>query len=497
MSAMTKLEDLQALRKAIELGGGAEAIKKQQQAGKMTARERLANLFDEGSFIEVGAFVKQRPTELDSQGVDAAAEGVVTGYGAVDGRLTYAYAQDATVIGGALGEMQAAKIVKIIGMAVKMGAPVVGILDSNGARLAEGVDALEGYANIAEAVAQASGVIPQIAMVAGLCAGGNALIAANSDFVVMTEKAEMFLTAPVVLKAALGQDSTGVGTAKANAENGNAHVVAADDAQAIAAVKQLLLYMPSNNLEISPILENGDDINRIAPELNGMVTDDSCNMAGIITSVVDAGSFVELQKDFGTNVITGLARMNGDTVAVVANNGVLCAKCANKAARFIKVCDSFNIPVLTLTDLAGYAMSVEEEGAGSLRAVANLMGTYASATTAKVNVIVHKAVGSAYGVMTAGSDVTYAWPTAEVGVMDAPAAVTILCDEQIKNGADKAELIEKYKNVVAAPYEAAKRGYIDDVIEPDSTRPRVIAALLMLQSKRVNGPAKKHSNMPL
>ncbi|MGI6030598.1 MAG: acyl-CoA carboxylase subunit beta [Eubacteriales bacterium] len=496
MSAKMKLDDLQALRSAIEMGGGADEIKKQQQAGKMTARERLAALFDEGSFIEVGAFVKQRPTELD-QAVEVSAEGVVTGYGAIDGRLCYAYAQDATVIGGALGEMHAAKITKIIDMAVKMGAPVVAVLDSNGARLAEGVDALQGYANIAAATAVASGVVPQIAVVAGLCAGGSAMIAANNDFVIMTEKAEMFLSAPVVLKAALGQDSTGVGTAQANAASGNVHLVAADDAQAIAMAKQLLLYLPSNNLEMAPVMENGDDINRMIPELNEMVTDEDTNMEAIITRVVDAGTYVELQKDYGTNVITAFARMNGDAVGIVANKGVMCSACAKKAARFVSVCDSYNIPVVTFTDLAGYAMSVEEENAGNVRAMGQLMGAYAAATCAKVNVIVKKAIGSAYAVMTAGSDVVMAWPTAEVGVMEAAAAVTILDNEKIKEGADKAALIEEYKNVLAAPYEAAKRGYIDDVIEPDSTRPRVIASLLMLQSKRVNLPSKKHTNLPL
>lgn len=497
MSAKMKLDDLQALRSAIEMGGGADEIKKQQQAGKMTARERLAALFDEGSFIEVGAFVKQRPTELDGAGVDANAEGVVTGYGAIDGRLCYAYAQDATVIGGALGEMHAAKIVKIIDMAVKMGAPVVAILDSNGARLAEGVDALQGYANIAAATSLASGVVPQVAVVAGLCAGGNAMIAANNDFVIMTEKAEMFLTAPVVLKAALGQDSTGVGTAAANAESGNVHLVAADDAQAIAMAKQLLLYLPSNNLEMAPVLETGDDINRMIPELNDIVSDAETNMEAIVTRVVDAGSYLEISKAHGTHVITALARLNGDAVGIVANTGVMCSECAKKVARFVGVCDSFNIPVVTFTDLAGFAMSVAEEKNGNVRAMAQLMGAYAAATCPKVNVIVKKAIGSAYAVMTTGSDVVMAWPTAEVGVMEASAAVTILDNDKIKEGADKAALIEEYKNVLAAPYEAAKRGYIDDVIEPDSTRPRVIASLLMLQSKRVNLPSKKHANLPL
>lgn len=500
MGAENKLADLQERRNEI-LHGGAQAAQKQQQSGKMTARERLAALFDEGSFMEIGAFVKQRPTELDMAKADVSAEGVVTGYGTVDGRLCYAYAQDATAMGGAMSEMHSAKIVKLIDLAVKTGAPVVAVLDSNGARLAEGVDALQGYAKIAAATSQASGVVPQIAVVAGLCSGGSAMIAANHDFVIMTEKAEMFLTAPVVLKAALGEDISQVGTAQANSKNGNVHLVAQDDGQAIATAKLLLSYLPDNNLGLAPVMETGEEINRLAPELNDVVNDSTANMRTILATVVDAGSLLELQPDYGTNIITAFARMNGDSVAIVANQGEICSKAAAKAARFLSVCDSFNIPVVTFTDAAGFVQSAAEEMCGNIRSVARLMNAYVSITCPKINVIVRKAYGSAYATMGCGSDMVFAWPTAEIGMMAPDAMATILYEDEIKQAEDpqakRAELADYYQNVVAAPYEAAKRGYVDDVIEPATTRPQIIAALLMLQTKRVGAPAKKHTTMPL
>ncbi len=499
MNAEKKLSELKKRQNEI-VQGNADLIAKQQKDGKLTARDRLANLFDEGTFIEIGAFVNQRPTEFGAA-VDAKAEGVVTGYGAVDGRLTYAYAQDVTVLGGAISEMHSAKIVKIIDMAIKMGAPVVSLLESNGARLLEGVDSLAGYGKIAAVMAKASGVIPQIAVVCGLCSGGNALVAATADFVVMTKKAELFLNAPIVIKNAIGDKADDIGTAKASAENGNAHFVVEDDSAAIACAKELLFFLPSNNLEISPVVETSDDINRFNDELNNVVTDENTNIRTIITTIVDDGAFCEVQSEFAKTIITGFARMGGESVAIIANNGELCYNCSTKAARFINLCDSFNIPVITLTDVDGYKITACQEKKGNIRAIARLMGAYASATCPKINVIVKNAFGSAYAVMGTDSDVTFAYPTATIGVMKPDAAVTILMSDKLKGEKDpaakRAELEAEYKDVLCAPYEAAKRGYVDDVIEPASTRVRVMASLMMLQSKRVTNPSKKHTNMPL
>jgi acetyl-CoA carboxylase carboxyltransferase component len=498
MSTQKKLIDLQERRKSI-MEGEIESVKQQKDAGKLTARERLAYLFDEGTFVEIGAFVKQRPTELDEATYQAAAEAVVTGYGAVDGKLVYAYAQDATVLGGALGEMHAKKIEKIIDMAIKMGAPVVSVFDSNGARLKEGVDAMWGYSSVIAKTVEASGVVPQISVVAGLCSGGSALICANSDFTIMTKNAQMFLTAPVILKAALGQDTAEVGTAQGALKAGNVHFIAEDDSEAIAAAKQVLSYLPSNNLDGSSIFES-DDANRVSEMLN-TILDEAYSMESIINEVTDLGSFLPCQNGYGEGVITGLARLNGEPVGIIANNGDICALCASKAARFIQVCDSFNIPVITFTDVTGFAMSAQEETGGNIRAIARLSSAYAAATCPKVNVIVKNAIASGAVVMTVSSDVILAWPTAQIGPLPADTATEILYNDEIAKAEGdpsekRAELAQKYRDVICAPYEAAKRGYIDDIISPDTTRQYLIAALSMLSSKRVSGPAKKHTDMP-
>jgi acetyl-CoA carboxylase carboxyltransferase component len=499
MSLQSKLVDLQNRRQLIEQGGGAELVKKQHDAGRMTARERLSAFFDEGSFIEIGAFVKQRPTEFSCLAADAAAEGVITGYGGVDGRLVYAFAQDITAMDGALSEMHARKIERLYDLALKMGAPVVGIFDSNGGRVAEGIDVLAGYSSIIKKSVDASGVIPQLAVVAGVCAGSAAFIAANFDFTVITEEASMFLTPPVVLKAAIGENIENVGNAAGAVENGNAHFSCKDDKEALGLTRYLLSYLPNNNMETA-IAQTGEDFERITPELNEIDNSNEENVRYIISSVADTDSFLEIQKDFASTMIIGFARIGGETVGVVANCGTLCAGCTTKSARFISLCDSFNIPIITFSGCEGFEMSAKQEKK-QIRSIAHYISAYAGATVPKVNVICGPIYGGVYSAMLTGSDIIYAWPQVSIGYMKPDAAVTILNNEDLAKAADpisyRAELEAKYKDILTSPYETAKRGYIDDIIEPAATRPYVASALEMLSSKREVKPQKKHGNMPV
>ncbi len=504
MSTNNKLADLQARRAQIAEGGGAEKTAKQHDAGKLTARERINLLFDEGSFIELDAFA----------GVDAPCDGVICGYGTVDLRPVFAYAQDFTVMGGSVGKMHGQKIVKVIDMAVKTGAPVVAMPDSGGARIQEGSDALSAMGLIMQKTALASGVIPQIAAVMGPCAAGSAALAELSDFVFMTKSASsLYLSGPSVIKGATGEDITvdALGGAMANAEeNGNCHVVCEDDQSVIAAVKALLSYLPSNNLEDAPLFET-DDINRMSPALSALIPD--ADEAGYdvkvaISEIADSGSVFEIQPFYAKNMVTALARLNGATVGFVANQaaegGLVDCAAAEKATRFVRFCDSYNIPLITLTDTDGYVADVAEERKGIARKVAALAYAYAEATVPKVNLILRKAYGSAYIAMGSkhiGADMTYAWPTAQIGVMHAEGAANIIYRKEMQTAADpisaRKEFVETFKETYANPYEAAKHGYVDDVIEPDSTRQRIIAALLMLAGKREVLPAKKHGTMPL
>lgn len=516
MGTANKIADLQNRRAIIEQGGGEAKINKQHDSNKLTARERINYFLDEGSFIEIDAFVKHRFTEFKMAETEAPAEGVITGYGTVNGRLVYVYAQDFTVIGGSLGEMHAKKICKVMDMAIKMGAPIVAMCDSGGARIQEGIASLGGFGEMFTRNTLASGVIPQITAIMGPCAGGASYSPALSDFVFMVEKtSQMFVTGPSVLSAVTGQKITmeELGGADAHAtKSGVAHFKAANDKECLDKIKELLSYLPSNNLEDTPYIDTNDEINRISQNLMSIVPDESnkaYNMKSVIAEIVDNGEFFEIHENFAKNIIVGLARMNGSTVGIIANQpehmaGALDVNASDKAARFIRFCDSFNIPLVTLTDVPGYFPGIEQESNGIIRHGAKLLYAYAEATVPKINVIVRKAYGGAYIAMSSkhlGADMVFAWPTAEVAVMGPEGAANIIFKDEIANSenpvATRQEKIDEYKEKLANPYEAAKYGFIDDIIEPDSTRPRIIAALEMLASKRETRPSKKHGNIPM
>ncbi len=516
MGTVDKLTELQYRRSQVEKGGGEAKIKKQHDANKLTARERINLLLDKGSFVEIDAFVTHRCSEFGMDCVEAPGEGVVTGYGTVDGRLTYVYAQDFTVIGGSLGEMHAKKICKVMDMAAKMGAPIIGMNDSGGARIQEGIDSLAGFGEIFVRNTRNSGVIPQISVIMGPCAGGAVYSPAITDFIFMVEKtSQMFITGPQVIKSVTGEDVTSedLGGANVHSEkSGVAHFKASSDEECIAQIKRLLSFLPSNNLEGAPMTEATDAINRLSETLTTIVPDEATkayNVKDVIAQIVDNGDFMEVQPDFAKNIVIGFARFNGIAVGMVANQsnvmaGSLDINSSDKAARFIRFCDSFNIPVVTLTDTPGYFPGVEQEQGGIIRHGAKLLYAYSEATVPKINVILRKAYGGAYIAMSSkhtGTDVVLAWPTAEIAVMGPEGAANIIFKNDIAESSDpmatRAEKIQEYKNKFASPYIAAARGYVDDVIEPDSTRPRIIAALEMLMSKRDSLPAKKHGNLPV
>ncbi len=516
MGTVDKLNDLQRRRAAVEAGGGEAKIKKQHEAGKKTARERIAALLDEGSFVEVDAFVEHRSNEFNMAETKAPGEGVVTGYGTVDGRLVFVYSQDFTVIGGSLGEMHAKKICKVMDMAVKMGAPIIGMNDSGGARIQEGIAALSGFGEIFRRNTLASGVVPQISVIMGPCAGGAVYSPAITDFVFMVEKtSQMFITGPAVIKSVTGEEVTSEelgGAATHASKSGVAHFTAKDEDECIAKIKQLIAYLPSNNLEETPFEMPADPINRLSEKLTTIVPDEpnkAYDVKDVIAEIVDNGSFMEVQPEFAKNIVIGFARLNGSTVGIVANQpnvmaGALNVDASDKAARFVRFLDSFNIPVVTLTDVPGYLPGVHEEHGGIIRHGAKLLYAYSEATVPKINVILRKAYGGAYIAMSSkhlGADAVFAWPTAEIAVMGPEGAANIIFKKDIAESSDpiatRAEKILEYREKFANPYEAAKLGFVDDVIEPDSTRPRIIAALEMLASKRETRPSKKHGNIPV
>lgn len=511
---MGKSDDLQKMRSAIEQGGGADKIKQQHDDGKKTARERMAMLFDEGSFIELDAFVTHRGDGLGMAEKDAPAEGVVTGYGTVNGRLVYAYSQDYTVIGGSIGEMHAAKICKVMDMAMKTGAPIIGVCDSGGARIQEGVDALKGFGDIFYRNAMASGVVPQISVVLGPCAGGAVFSPAMTDFIVMADKtSHMFITGPSVVKAVTGEDISfdELGGAETHAtKSGVAGIRCKTEKECFGEVKRLLEFLPSNNLEEAPAYECSDDLNRTSATLNTIVTDDGVyDMKSVIAEVADNGEYMEFFPEYAANLITCFIRLNGSTVGVIANqptvmSGSLDCASSDKGARFVRFCDSFNIPILSFTDVPGYLPGTEQEYGGIIRRGAKLLYAFSEATVPKINVIVKKAYGGAYVAMNSkhlGADIVYAWPTAEIAVMGPDGAANIIYKNDIAAAADpiavRKQKIDEYTEKFTNPYIAAARGYVDDIIEPDSTRPRVIAALEMLASKRDSKPSKKHGNFPM
>lgn len=497
MSMDEKLAALSEARQKVSSGGGADKQNKVKSSGKMLAGERMTALFDEGSFIELDAFVSARS-------IETAADGVVTGYGTVDGRLTFAYAQDPTVIGGCIGEMHAKKICKVYDMAAKMGAPVVAMIDSNGARLEEGVNAQAAVGEIMSSVARVSGVVPSVSIVLGNCAASMALIASMSDFVIMSEKegAELFVNSPSVVEAVTNIKYE-ANAKKCAAATGNVHFTAKDDTMCIETAKLLLSYLPSNNLCDAPEFECTDDLNRMSESF--MNVDGEYDVRSLIAAVADDGAFMESQSTYEKGAVTGFIRLNGMTVGVAANQGneeggLLGGQAIEKMARFVRFCDAFNIPVLTFTNVEGFKVSADEENRGLARKSARLLYAFTEATVPKVNVVVGKAYGGAYAAMNSkqtGADVVLAYPTATIAAIAPSAGVGVLYKDRLHAGESREALCEEYKETVASPYNAAEMGYVDDIIIPAETRPRVIAAFEMLRSKRVNAPARKHDNMPL
>ena len=516
MMSSSKLEQLRQLKKSIKLGGGEKRIESQRKKGKMIARERINLLFDEGSFVEVDAFVKHRCKNFGMDKMESPGEGVVTGYGQVEGRLVYAYAQDFTVLGGSLGEMHAKKICKIQDLALKMGAPIVGINDSGGARIQEGVDALSGYANIFFRNTISSGAIPQITAIMGPCAGGAVYSPAITDFIFMVDKtSQMFITGPQVIKTVTGEEVTSedLGGAKThNSVSGVAHFVSQSEAECIEDIKRLLSFLPSNNMEIAPVYEVDDDLNRMIPELNEIIPENPnkpYDMKKIIEAIADESDFFETQASYAQNIITGFMRLNGQSVGVIANQPKVLAGCldinaSDKAGRFVRTCDCYNIPVLTIVDVPGFLPGTAQEYGGIIRHGAKMLYAYSEATVPKITLIVRKAYGGAYIAMCCkelGADVSLAWPSAQIAVMGPDGAANIIFKKEIADSDDpqatRVELVENYKVEFATPYKAAERGYVDDVIEPSATRKRLIDAINMTASKRETRPSKKHGNLPV
>lgn len=489
MSTMDKIQELKASRSAVESGAKA-------------ARGRIASLLDPQSFVEIGAYVKSRSTDYNMQKKDTPADGVVTGYGTIEDRLVYVYSQDASVLGGAVGEMHAAKIVALYRKAVEMGAPVIGIIDSQGLRLQELTDALAGYGKIYAAQAQASGVIPQITVVAGTAAGGAAVIPGLSDFTFMIDKqSKVFVSSANAMEK--GTDFDAIAAASVHgAKTGLADFVCADEAECFAKVRALVDMLPANNGEDAPIYENLDDLNRVSDVLNAVVPEDGSgfDVRGVLAELADASQFMEVKAEYAKSMVVGFMRLNGGTVGVVANNsaeeqGVLTVGACRKAAQFVRFCDAFELPLLTVTDTVGFVASKDEENAGLAQAAAELTSAFAQATVAKVNLITGKAYGSAAMVMNSketGADVVLAWPSAEVAVMNAQSAARILYAEELSKGADLAEKTEEVAEL-STPYAAAARGSVDDIIEPAQTRKHLLVAFGMLAGKQQLSPAKKHS----
>jgi len=511
-----KLKELSDRRGKITAGGGPKRVAAQHEKGKMTARERIEAFLDAGSFTEIDAFVEHRATDLGMADVDAPGEGVVIGYGTMDGRLVYLFAQDFTVIGGSLGEMHAAKICKAMDMAMKVGCPCIGINDSGGARIQEGVDALFGYGNIFYRNTLASGVIPQISVIMGPCAGGAVYSPALTDFTVMVEKtSNMFITGPQVIKAVTGEDVTAEALGGAlvhNETSGCASLMFADEAATIAGVKKLVSYLPSNNIEDAPLRPTNDEVGRACPTLADIIPDSPnkpYDIRDVISQIFDDGDYYELQPLYAKNIITCFAHLGGRTVGVIANQpkvlaGVLDINASDKASRFIRICDSFNIPLVTLADTAGYLPGVGQEHGGVIRHGAKLLYAYSEATVPKLTVIVRKDYGGAYIAMCSrhlGADMVLAWPSAEIAVMGPDGAANIIFKKEIDESSDpvatRKDKIEEYKRNFANPYKAAARGYVDDVIDPAHTRARLASALTMLLGKRETRPAKKHGNTPV
>ncbi|MFE2425406.1 acyl-CoA carboxylase subunit beta [Streptomyces sp. NPDC059373] len=510
-----KLADLRRRTQEATHAGSARAVEKQHAKGKLTARERIELLLDEGSFTELDELARHRSTNFGLDKVRPYGDGVVTGYGTVDGRPVAVFSQDFTVFGGALGEVYGQKIVKVMDWALKNGCPVIGINDSGGARIQEGVSALGLYGEIFRRNTHASGVIPQISLIVGPCAGGAVYSPAITDFVVMVDQtSHMFITGPDVIKTVTGEDVgfEELGGARAhNTVSGNAHHMAGDEKDAIEYVKALLSYLPSNNLEEAPAYPAEADLEP-DPELDTLIPDSAnqpYDMHKVIEHVLDDGEFLETQGLFAPNILTGFGRIEGRPVGVVANQPMQFAGCldidaSEKAARFVRTCDSFNVPVITFVDVPGFLPGVDQEHSGIIRRGAKLIYAYAEATVPLITVITRKAFGGAYDVMGSkhlGADLNLAWPTAQIAVMGAQGAVNILHRRELADADDpearRAELIADYEDTLLNPYVAAERGYVDAVIVPSETRGHLVKALRTLRNKRESLPPKKHGNIPL
>lgn len=491
MSTMDKIQELKASRSAVESGAKA-------------ARGRIASLLDPQSFVEIGAYVKSRSTDYNMQAQDTPADGVVTGYGTIEDRLVYVYSQDASVLGGAVGEMHAAKIAALYQKAVEMGAPVIGMIDSQGLRLQELTDALAGYGRIYASQAKASGVVPQIAVITGTAAGGAAVIPGLSDFTFMIEKqSKVFVSSANAMEKGTTFDEIAAASVH-GAKTGLADFVCADEAECFVKIRQLVDMLPANNGEDAPIYEDLDDLNRVSEVLNEVVPEDGSgfDIRPVLSDLSDASVFLEVKAEYAKNMVTGFMRLNGGTVGVVANNsaqdgGALTVDACRKAARFVRFCDAFELPILTVTDTVGFAASKAEENAGLAQAAADLAAAFAGATVAKVNLITGKAYGSASMIMNSketGADTVLAWPSASIAVMNAQSAARILYAQELAEGADLSEKAEEVEKL-STPYAAAARGSVDDIIEPAQTRKHLLVAFGMLAGKQSLCPPKKRSTL--
>jgi acetyl-CoA carboxylase carboxyltransferase component len=519
MNNQDKIKKLIDLRVEAKLGGGEKRIEAQHAKGKLTARERIELLLDEGSFEEYDMFVTHRCDNFGMEKTKFLGDGVVTGQGTIDGRVVYLYAQDFTVFGGSLSETYALKICKVMDMAMKVGAPVIGINDSGGARIQEGVTALAGYAEIFERNIMASGVVPQISAIFGPCAGGAVYSPALTDFIIMSKNTSyMFVTGPKVVKTVTGEvvtDEQLGGASVHGSKSGVTHFVAEDEQEGILLIRKLLSYLPQNNLEDAPLLPCDDPIDRLEDSLNTVIPDNPnkpYDVKDVIHSIVDHNEFLEVHRNYAQNIVIGFARFNGISTGIVANQpcylaGVLDINASRKAARFVRFCDAFNIPIVTLVDVPGFLPGTAQEYGGIIIHGAKLLFAYGEATVPKITIILRKSYGGAYCVMSSKhlrGDINYSWPTGEIAVMGPKGAIEVLRNKKISAIEDETERLayvaqaeEEYKEKFANPYKAAEYGYIDDIIEPRNTRFRIIRALQALATKKDVMPAKKHTNIPL
>jgi propionyl-CoA carboxylase beta chain len=516
MTLQEKLEELRRRNAQAEAGGGDERRARQHAEGKLSARERLELLFDEGTFEELDKLVEHRCQDFGMSEQRIPGDGVVSGYGRINGRPAYAFAQDFTVFGGSLSEANAAKICKVMDLATRAGAPIIGLNDSGGARIQEGVASLAGYADIFLRNTLASGVIPQISAVMGPCAGGAVYSPAITDFTLMVEKSSyMFVTGPDVIKTVMHEDVTKEelgGPMTHNSTSGVAHFITRDDPDCLALIRELLSFMPQNNREDPPRLDSNDPVDRREETLQTLVpteSDQPYDIKDIIHCVVDEGYFLEIHEHFAKNIVVGLARLAGQSVGIVANQPAVLAGCLDinasvKGARFVRFCDAFNIPLITFEDVPGFLPGTQQEFGGIIRHGAKLLYAFAEATVPKITVITRKAYGGAYCVMASKhirTDINYAYPTAEIAVMGPEGAVNIVYRRELQKANDpdklRREKVEEFRARFANPYIAAERGWVDAIIEPRDTRPKLISALRALETKRDTNPPKKHGNIPL